>query len=115
MSVQIGNVKSVGHAENYSFDFDDRQEIVKTVNGAVVVDPWEGSRVADGDVISFEAAFSFSDAQTIKSWWAARTKKTVILDDDTTIANARIVVRGVDYINLFWKKFVKLRLEIWKV
>lgn len=115
MSVQIGNIKSLGRAENYSFEFDDRQEIVKTINGAVAVDPWEGSRVATGDVVSFDATFSFADAQTIRSWWAARTKKTVVLDDDTTISNARIIVRGIENVNLFWKKFVKLRIEIWKV
>ena len=42
--IQIGTgqtiVKSVGHADNYNYDFDDRQQIVKTVNCAVAIDPW---------------------------------------------------------------------------
>lgn len=115
MSVQIGTVKSIGHAENYSYEFDDRQEVVKTIRGAVVVDPWAGSRVADGDVVSFQATFASADAASIKSWWASRTKQNVTLDDGSTISNGRIVVRGIDYIDCFWTKYVKLRLEIWKV
>lgn len=113
--VQIGTVKSFGRAENYNFDFDDRQQLVKTVNGAVAVDPWNGSRVADGDVVSFTATFTVADAGTVKGWWAGRTKKTVTLDDGTSISNARIIVRGIEYINLFYGKCVKLKLEVWKV
>lgn len=113
--VQIGTIRSVGHAENYNYEFDDRQEIVKTVKGAVVVDPWGGSKVADGDVVSFAATFSTANANTIRGWWASRTKQTVVLDDGATIVNARIVVRGIEPVVLFWKKYVKLRLEIWRV
>ena len=80
--VQIGTIRSVGHAENYNYEFDDRQEIVKTVKGAVVVDPWGGSKVADGDVVSFAATFSTANANTIRGWWASRTKQTVVLTSD---------------------------------
>lgn len=117
--IQIGTgqtiVKSVGHADNYNYDFDDRQQIVKTVNGAVAIDPWNDSRVADGDVISFTALFTVADAETVKSWWASRTKRNVTLDDGSTISGARIVVRGIEYVSLYYGKYVRLKLEVWRV
>lgn len=115
--VQIGTVKSKGKAENYNFEFDDRQELVKTIGGAVVVDAWNGSRVShtDGDVVQFTALFSSADASTIKNWWATRTKQNVTLDDGTAISNARILVRGIEMVDLFETRFVKLRLEVWRV
>lgn len=113
--VQIGTVKSKGKAENYNFEFDDRQELVKTIGGAVVVDAWDGTRVNDADTIQFTALFSSADASTIKGWWGNRTKQNVTLDDGTTINNARILVRGIEMVDLFETRFVKLKLEIWRV
>lgn len=115
MSIQIGTVKSEGKGENYGFEFDDRQELVKTINGAVVVDPWNGSRVSNGDVVTVTAMFSAADAATIKAWWAARTKKNVTLDDGSTISNARIIVRRIEFVNLFETTHCKLGLEFWRV
>lgn len=113
--IQIGTVKSIGKAENYGFEFDDRQELVKTVNGAVVVDGWDGNRVANGDAVTCTALFTTADATTIRSWWASRTKKNVTLDDNSTISNARIIVRGIEFVRLFEKKYCKLNLEFWRV
>ena len=113
--ITIGTVKSRGKGENYNFEFDDRQELVKTINGAVVVDPWNGSRVSDGDVVSVTAMFSVADATTIRGWWASRTKKNVTLDDGSTISNARIIVRKIEFVTLYETRYVKLGLEFWKV
>ena len=113
--IQIGTVKSIGKAENYGFEFDDRQELVKTVNGAVVVDAWNGSRVAAGDVVTCTATFTVADATTVRGWWATRTKKNVTLDDNSTISNARILIRGIEFIKLFERKYCKLQLEFWRV
>ena len=113
--VTIGNVKSINHAESYSYNLDDRQELVKTINGAVVVDPWEGVRNNVGDVLSFDATFSASDSAYVRALWAARQKVTVILDTGETISNARIVVRQIKFIERYWGKYETLTLEIWRV
>ena len=115
MSIQIGTVKSIGKAENYNWTYDDRQTLVKTVNGAVAVDAWSGSRGADGDIVSCSANFSTADATSVLSWWTSRTKKNITLDDGSTISNARILVRGKQMIEGFESKYIKLNLEFWKV
>lgn len=115
MAVQIGTVKSIGRAERYNFDFDDRQTLVKTVQGAVAIDAWSGSRVNTGDVVSCVAQYTVADASTIIGWWTSRTKKNVTLDDGSTISNARILVRGKELIDGLESKFIKLSLEFWKV
>lgn len=113
--VTIGTVHSVGHAENYNYEFDDRQELVKTVNGAVAVDPWDGARVSDGDVVSFEAKFSISDASTVQGYWGSRTRVTVTLDDGSTISNARIIVRQIKPLEGFYSSYKSLSIEVWRV
>ena len=115
MSIQIGTVKSIGKATNYSFDYDDRQNLVKTVQGAVAIDAWDGSRVSAGVVVSCSANFTKADANTIKGWWASRTKKNITLDNGDTISNARILVRGQEMIEGFESSYIKLKLEFWKV
>lgn len=113
--ITIGTVNSVGHATDYNYELDDRQELVKTVAGAVAVDPWNGSRVATGDVVSCKATFSAADASTVKGWWASRTKKNVTLDNGESISNARIVVRQISFLEGFWTGYVSLGLEFWRV
>lgn len=117
--IQIGTapdcVKSTGKGENYGFEFDDRQELVKTIHGAVVVDPWNGSRVASGDVVTVTAMFDMASATTVRGWWADRSKHNVTLDDGSTIPNARIIVRRIEFINMYETRFCKLGLEFWRV
>lgn len=113
--VQIGNIKSIGHATDYSYEPDDRQELVKTVGGAVAVDPWGGTRVSDGDVLTLTAIFANADATTVQGYWATRTRQNVTLDDGSTINNARIIVRQITPLEGFWTGYRKLGLEFWKV
>lgn len=113
--VQIGSIKSIGHATDYSYNLDDRQELVKTVGGAVAVDPWGGTRISDGDIVSFSAIFTSSDASTVQGYWSNRTRQNVTLDDGTTITNGRIIVRQITLLEGFWSGYKKLGLEVWKV
>ena len=113
--IQIGTIKSIGKADRYGFDYDDRQTLVKTINGAVAIDGFSGSRISAGDVVSCSAIFVKADANTIIGWWTSRTKKNITLDDGSTINNARILVRGKEFPEGFEGKYVKLNLEFWKV
>lgn len=113
--VQIGTVKSIGHAEDYNYDLDDRQELVKTVTGAVAVDPWSGQRRTAGDVVSFSAEFDNASATVVQGYWSTRQRVTVILDDDTRIDNARIIVRRISLIDGFYKSHKRLGIEVWRV
>lgn len=113
--IQIGNIKSIGHATDYSYTLDDRQELVKTVGGAVAIDPWNGTRLADGDIVSLSAIFTMTDASTVKGYWAARTRQNVTLDDGSTITNARIIIRQITPLEGFWTGYTKLGIELWRV
>ena len=110
-----GAIKSIGHATDYSYTLDDRQELVQTVNGAVAIDGWNGARVADGDVVSCKCTFTKTDAETVRGYWANRTKKNVTLDNGDTISNARIIVRQIGILEGFWANYQTLTLEFWKV
>lgn len=117
MSIQIGNVKSIGKSENFSVTPDDRQELVQLVDGAVAVDGWEGTRKTDGDVVGLTATFTRADGDTVIGWWNTRTLKQVVLETGETITNARIVIRRISYPDAlpFRPLFTVLDMEFWKV
>lgn len=106
---------SVGKGKDYNYELDDRQQLVKTVNGAVAIDGWDGSRADYGDVVSVSAVFANADAEIVKGYWSNRTLVTVVLDNNETISNARIIVKNIKFPDLFEKKYQELNLEIWRV
>lgn len=113
--IQVGSIKSIGRATDYSYTLDDRQELIQTVNGAVAVDGWDGQRVSAGDVVSCKATFTKADAETIRNWWSGRTKQDVVLDNGDTINEARIIVRQINMVDGFYSSYQSLSLEFWKV
>ena len=116
MAIQIGTVYSVGHADDTEFVPDDRQQLIKTVdntgNGSVTVEDY--GVVSDGEVISLSAVFSSSDYATLVNYWSTRTLVTVVLDDGTTINNARVVIKRTMYYDNLMSKYKKVYMEIWK-
>ena len=117
MSVQIGSVKSIGKTQNYSYNPDDRQELVPVIGGAVAVDGWGGTRSNTGDTVQFTATFSAADATTLVGYWNSRTLQNVTLEDGTTISSARVIVRRISYPDALAhrSKYAILDLEIWRV
>lgn len=113
--IQIGAAKSIGHGEDYNFEPDDRQELVKTVSGAVAIDPWEGTKRDAGDVIQVTALFDSANDALVTGYWANRTRVTVVLDDGSTITNARIIVRRIQMVEQFYRTHKRLTIEIWRV
>lgn len=117
MAISIGSVRSLGHAQNLEIIPDDRQQLVKTVtnNGVPSVTVEDYGVVSNGEVISLSATFSASDYTTLLGYWSARTLVTVVMDDGTTISNARIVVRRSSYYDSMLSPFKTVQLEIWRV
>lgn len=115
--LQIGTIKSIGHAENYTVTPDDRQSLVKVIksngNSGVVVEDY--GLVEAGEIISLSAVFSNADYEALLLIWKNRTLSTVILDDGKTISNARIVIKSVNYWNTIDSRFKKVTMEIWRI
>lgn len=111
----IGDARSIGKGEDYSYDLDDRQELVKTISGAVAVDPWNGHRIDTGDIVSFSAEYDNANATTVIGYWTNRQRVRVVLDDNSVIDNARIIVRKISLIDGFYKTHKRLGIEVWRV
>ena len=112
MAIRIGNIKSIGNAENLSIIPDDRQTLVKVVGGVIVEDY---GVVNNGEVISLSAVFSASDYSALLLLWRNRTLVNVILDDGTPINNARIVIKSTTYWNSIISSYKKVAFEIWRI
>ena len=121
MAIRItynGNtISSIGKTEDLEFTPDDRQEIIKTVtsSGTASVTVEDYGVVANGEVISLSAVFSSADYNTLKTYWSARNRVNVVLDDGTTINNARLVIRGTKYYDNLMPQYKTVNLEVWKV
>lgn len=109
--IQIGAVKSMREPEGYSITPDDRQELVKCINGSVF--PVDAGFCADGDVFSFTAIFSPNTWATLKGYWQGRNRVDVIDQNNVFTANMRVVVKKYEYASKhnFWK----ITLELWRV
>lgn len=111
MSIRIGSISSVGHAENFAIVPDDRQSLVKVIGGVVVEDY---GVCADGEIFSLTANFSASDYLTLLNYWTNRTLVNVVFDDGRTVNNARIVIRGISYFDNIQNQYKKVQFEVWK-
>ena len=117
MTYNGNTISSIGKTEDLEFTPDDRQEIVKTVTntGTASVTVEDYGVVANGGVISLSAVFSNADYNALKTWWSARNKVNVVLDDGTTISSARIVVKGTRYYDGMLPQYKTVNLEVWRV
>lgn len=117
MAISIGTIRSIGRCNDLEFVPDDRQTLVKTFGstGTPSVTVEDQGYCANGEVISFSAVFSATDYATLKSYWSARTLVTVVLEDGTTISNARIVIRRVQYYDKLMPQYKLVNIEVWRV
>lgn len=117
MAINIGTVRSLGNTDGLQVTPDDRQQLVKTVTSAGVasVAVEDNGVVANGEVISLSAVFSAADYVTLSGYWTNRTKVTVVLDDGSTISNARIVIKNVQYYDNMLSSFKLVQLEVWRI
>ena len=117
MVINISNgtdsISSLSSIENVSSQPDDRLELVKLINGVTIQDGWNGIRKNVGDILSLSATFTPADFETLKAFWANRTKVTVQIGEEV-IENATIVIKSYNYISHF-ESYKNVSLEIWRV
>lgn len=104
-------IKAVSH-DDVEYAPDDRQSIVQIIGGVTVEDY---GCIDDGEVVSCECVFSASDWATISDYWKNRTRVTVTLPDSSTISNARLVVKRIQYAEKVFPQYKKVQLEIWRI
>ena len=115
--ITIGSIHSIGKANDLEHTPDDRQTLVKTftTTGTPSVTVEDQGYCANGEVISFSAVFSATDYATLVSYWSARSLVTVVLEDGTTISNARIVIRRTQYYDKLMPQYKLVNIEVWRV
>lgn len=113
MATIVNGIKAI-KTENLSISPDDRQELVQLVNGATVIDGWGGTRQAVGDVTALTLTFDTVNANKIIGYWNNRTLVPVTLEDGSTIARARIVIRRLSYPKMMQSKYVIVDIEFWR-
>lgn len=119
MVIEYNNVeiKSLSRTKDVEKTPDDRQTLVKTFNnsgvGTVTVEDY--GLVANGEIISCSAIFTATDYSTIFSYFSARTKVKITLEDGTIINDARIVIRRTQYADELFPTYKQVYIEIWRV
>jgi len=108
--ITIGTVKSMREPESFGVTPDDRQELIKCINGVFVAD---GGYYTDGDIIALTAVFKPSAWEVIKTYWQKRTKVTVIDVHGTTMTNMRVVIKKHEYVKKH--NICNVNLELWRV
>lgn len=108
--IQIGTAKSLKEPDNFGVNPDDRQELIKCVNG---VFPSDGGNYPEGDIFSLTAIFSPAAWETVKAYWIGRTKVTVIDAKGVSMEDMRVVVKKYEHVKrfIYWQ----VNIELWRV
>lgn len=108
--IKIGSVTSMADPETLDITPDDRQELVKCVNGVFAVD---AGYFKEGEIVAVTAVFSPSAWATLKANWIARIRVDVVDHNGEFYPSMRIVVKKYGYIKRH--KFYQVTLELWRV
>lgn len=108
--ITIGTVQSIREPENYAVTPDDRQELVKCINGVFPVD---AGNYPEGDIFSFTAIFNPASWTILQGYWIGRIKVQVTDMHNVTMTNMRIIIKKYEYVKKhnFWQ----ITFEIWRV
>jgi hypothetical protein len=108
--ITIGGIMSMREPESFIVTPDDRQELVKCLNGVFPVD---AGNFPAGDVFAFTAVFSAASWNVLKGYWQSRTKVDVIDHHNTLMENMRVVVKKYEYVKKF--RYWMVTIELWYV
>ena len=106
--IKIGTVQSMREPESFGCTPDDRQELVKCLNGVYVVD---AGNFPAGDVFAVQAVFAPADWATLSGYWRSRTRVDVVDHNGVLLAGRRIVVKKYEYVKRH--KYYQITLDIW--
>lgn len=112
MSIKIANFHSIGKTKNLRIKFDDRQTQTPVIGGNAVEDY---GFVESGTIVVCSATFKADDYESLLQLWKNRTRVKVVLDDNTVIDNARIIVRSVEYFDVKMTSYKNVEIEVWKI
>ena len=111
MKMKIGNVYSFKTPENWSYTPDDRQEIVKLINGNTVQDY---GHIESGDKMSCTCLFRQKDFQQIEEYWNSRLLVDIQDEAGNVYKNCRVVIKSWSYQPRF-NTYIKTTIEFWRL
>ena len=109
MFINIGAAKSFKRPESWENTPDDRQTLIKIIDGVHVED---NGLVTDGEIISCQAVFNAANWSLVKGYWYNRTMVTVIDHAGNSLGEKRVVVKKYTYVEKF-NKYYTVTLELW--
>jgi hypothetical protein len=109
MVIKIGTAHSVKNPESWENTPDDRQTLIKIINGVYVED---NGLIADGEIISCQAIFDAVNWTIVKGYWYGRTMVEVVDHAGNSLGNKRIVVKKYSYVDKFINYYT-VTLEFW--
>lgn len=112
MAIKIGEAVSRRRPKSFSVTPDDRQQLVKTINGVVVLD---FGRFENGDTRAVTAVFDAANWALVQGYWTNRTKVTFVDEAGNSYTNCRIIVKSISYTERFETKRIEAALEVWRV
>ena len=108
--ITVGAIKSLREPESFSVTPDDRQELVKCINGVYPVD---AGNYQEGDVFAVTAVFSPASWEVLKGYWRSRARVSVIDHHNKLMENMRVVVKKYEYVKKF--NYWTVIIELWYV
>lgn len=109
MASKIGDAVSLSDPENEFTTPDDRQKIIKTMDGIHIEDY---GHVAAGDTTSCEFVFYKTEWEKIISYW--NNRKIVHVSYLSENFMARVVVKSHQHVKKF-PNYYKATIEFWRV
>ena len=97
-TITIGTVTSIKTPESFGITPDDRQELVKCINGVFPVD---AGYYANGNVTAITAVFSPAAWAILKGYWLGRTRVDVVDHHGELMSSMRVVVKKYEYVDKF--------------
>ena len=108
--LKIGTVTAI-RCDSWGANPDDRQELVKCINGGVAVD--DNGICENGETYTAEAVFNTKDAGVVAQLWKSREKAEVSYQGDG-YGLCRVIVKGWKSVDKF-PKYYSINLEFWRV
>ena len=111
MVINIGTAHSFKKPESWENTPDDRQTLIKIIDGVHVEDQ---GLIADGEILSCQVVFDAANWAIVKGYWYNRTMVEVIDHAGNALGAKRIIVKKYSYVDKF-VKYYTVTIEFWSV
>lgn len=110
--IKIGDVDSFKVVSPLEVIPDDRQELVKTLDGVYVVD---NGYLENGSKMQGTIILKSADWATVKGYWTGRTLVNVLDQDDNTYLNCRVKVNSYKHYSIEFPNHWIITFELWRI